>query len=285
MHSYVLELKTDNIFFKNLELLLSKINECEENSIVLAPELYLSGFSYDRMKEASEFSKIATKEILKLSKNKIIGISMIEEIDSDNEYLWDKTVASKFKQLRSSASCQTKNSNINSNIKLHFLNVFKLFYNEKVVYKQAKANLFPLGFEHLYFEPGKIENINLFEINGVKIGILICFEIRFIEFWQRLRGADLILVSAVWTKSRKVHFQSLTQALAIANQSYVLASDSANLCGASAIINSFGDVIKSDDVKDSNNNECVLYSKIDLSLVTKAKNVMAIDKIINLRNL
>ncbi len=55
MNLIALQVKTTNDFQKNLEELKNLINSCEENSIILAPELALSGFSYDRMDEGFYF--------------------------------------------------------------------------------------------------------------------------------------------------------------------------------------------------------------------------------------
>jgi predicted amidohydrolase len=46
--------------------------------------------------------------------------------------------------------------------------------------------------------------------------------------WDRLRGADIIIVPAQWGKLRGHHFTTLLSALAVANQCYVVACDSAN---------------------------------------------------------
>ena len=48
----------------------------------------------------------------------------------------------------------------------------------------------------------------------------------------------------MWGKLRKEHYESLTKALTITNQCYVIASDSANknMAKSSAIISPFGNV-------------------------------------------
>lgn len=55
----------------------------------------------------------------------------------------------------------------------------------------------------------------------------------------------------MWGKGRKEHFETLTKALAIANQCYVVAANSAAsyCCKSSCIINPFGEVIKDDSKK------------------------------------
>ena len=56
MKLIALQIKTTANFQENLDELKSLIISCEKDSIILAPELALSGFSYNRMDEASTFS-------------------------------------------------------------------------------------------------------------------------------------------------------------------------------------------------------------------------------------
>jgi predicted amidohydrolase len=41
---------------------------------------------------------------------------------------------------------------------------------------------------------------------------VICFELRFIDFWKKMQGADLILIPSMWGKPRKQNFETLTRA-------------------------------------------------------------------------
>ena len=62
-------------------------------------------------------------------------------------------------------------------------------------------------------------------INGVKIGLTICYDIRFPEIYRAYRkaGADLLINMAAWPLSRKIHWDSLTCARAVENQTYMVA--------------------------------------------------------------
>jgi len=211
---YSLQFKTTSNFETNLSKLESLILKCENNSIILAPEVCLSGFYYEDMRSASIFTLQAIKKLKVLSINKIIALTMIEEKESN------------------------------------YYNTLFVFFNGEIVYKQSKVELFTIGGEIENFKKISIP-FKIFEIDGIKFGALICFELRFINHWQELRGADIILVPAMWGKSRKKHFEQLNSALAIANQCYVIASDSSNedMAKSSAIITPFGD-IKSGDTKE-----------------------------------
>lgn len=209
-----MQIKTKQNFAKNLERVEEFISQCGKNAIICAPEVVLTGFAYQRMKEASEFSKLATERLLSCSakyKNTLI-ITMIEE----------------------------KNKK--------FFNNLKVFHKGEIIHKQSKNKLFLLGDEQLHFQAGQKDEISIFEINGIKCAALICFELRFTDLWEQIKGAQIIFISAQWGKARKNHFEILSTALAVANQAFVVASDSANdtMAKGSAIITPYGVVYKND---------------------------------------
>ena len=213
MKLVALHIKTSHDFKKNLKNLTSLISLQEEGSFILAPELCLTGFSYDRMDEASEFAQKAKKKIKKLSKNRIIATTFIEKEDLD------------------------------------YFNTLYIFHKGKVIHTQSKHRLFALGDELDYFESGKLENMKVIDIDGLKVATLICFEMRFPQYWLKILGADLILNPSMWGAKRKVHYEAMSKALAIANQCYVLAANSANdnMAKSSGIITPWGDEFRDDE--------------------------------------
>ena len=215
MNLIVLQLKTTSSFEKNLQRLESKIKSTPKNSFLLAPELYLTGYSYNQLEEAVLFTQKSIKNLKNLSKNKTIAITMT-----------------------------TKKRN-------NFFNTLHIFHKGKIVHLQSKAILFVLDDERKYFTAGNTQDIKVINIDGLKVAALICFELRFIDLWKQVQGADIILVPAMWGKLRKEHYKSLTKALAITNQCYVMASDSANknMAKSSAIISPFGEVTIDDTKK------------------------------------
>ncbi len=211
---YSLQLETSKDFQKNLESLVSKIDSCEDGSIILAPEVALTDFCYDRMDEAGAFADTAIKALEEKSKNRTIALTLI-----------------------------TKDGG-------KYQNTFFALHNGKTVHTQNKHKLFGFGGEHTHFKAGKKSEIKIFEIEGIKCASLICFELRFIDLWKQTRGADIIFVPARWGVLRKSHYESLCHALAIANQCYVIASDSSDAAYAkgSAIISPFGERVIDDDL-------------------------------------
>lgn len=143
MNLISLQIKTSNDFEKNLENLKNLIMSCKDNSIILAPELAIIGFAYDRMDEAAAFSEKIIEELKKLSENKAIALTTI--IKENNK----------------------------------FYNRLFIFYKNKILHTQDKIKLFPLGEEDKYFTASKENSIKIIDINGLKIATLICFELRF----------------------------------------------------------------------------------------------------------
>ena len=213
--------------FKTLKRLLDKT---PEHSIVLAPELCLSGYKYDSLKESAEFSQNILPQLQKLSTCKTIALTLIEEIDGQ------------------------------------YFNNLKIFHNGKIVQTRAKARLFPLGDEQMHFNSGQDKDIETIEIDGIKIATLICFELRFTELWQKTLGADIILVPAFWGKLRKAHLKTLGEALAIANQTFVIVANSSDeeMASSSAIITPFGDVYRDDSA-------FIIKHEVDLNEIKKMR--------------
>ncbi len=198
---------------ENLNHLILLIEQCDEDAIIVAPEVCLTGYDYENFEDAVAFTSEAITKLLAHLKNRILILTVIEKKD-DGVY-----------------------------------NVAKVLHSNAVIYNQSKAKLFKFGDEHLYFKAGNENDIALFEVDGITMGILICFELRFKTFWQQLEGADIIAIPARWGAVRAQNFRSLTNALAIMNQCYVIASDASNdeFTAHSAIINPFGTEIRNGD--------------------------------------
>jgi predicted amidohydrolase len=206
--------ETDPDFAKNLDRLLTLIDQAPEDAIIVAPEVALSGFAYDRFEEAATFTPIALEKLLGCIKNRLLIFTAITQENGS------------------------------------FYNIAYVLHNGAILHRQAKVKLFTLGAEHEHFSAGKEGDITSFDFEGIKMGILICFELRFKTLWQRLEGCDIIAVPAQWGKLRADHFQTLTTALAIMNQCYVIASDAANVdtTALSGIITPFGGEIRNSGV-------------------------------------
>ncbi len=204
-----LAFKSENRSYEaNLASLLELIHTAPSDAIIVLPELSITNFDYDNFEEAAAYAGVITQALLEIKSEQIIVVTMIEKRED-----------------------------------AHFYNIAKVFHRGVIVHEQAKVELFKFGGEHDYFSAGSADEIVTFEVDGLRFGVLICFEIRFKRFWQQLEGADILLIPAQWGKLRTQNFVSLTNALAIINQCYVVASDTSNsdTTGMSGIITPFGE--------------------------------------------
>ena len=127
----------------------------------------------------------------------------------------------------------------------------------EIVSTYDKTHLFTFADEGKVFEEGK--NFSTFELDGVKCGVAICYDLRFPEFIRKaaLTGIEILFVPAAWSLKRLTPRQILTKARAIENQIFVVFANSA---GISEIINPLGEVIA-----ESNIGEEILTAEVDLN--------------------
>ena len=201
---------TDPSFERNLDHLCTLISQSPEDAFIVASEVCMSGFAYDRFSEAALFTQQALARLLQLIDEQILIFTAITQHEEQ------------------------------------FFNIAYVLHKGKIIHTQGKAKLFALGGEHERFAPADENSIVPVEIDGLKIGILICFELRFKSLWKQLEGCDIIAIPAQWGKLRSDHFITLTNALAVMNQCYVVASDGANedTSAMSGIITPFGGEIR-----------------------------------------
>ena len=95
----------------------------------------------------------------------------------------------------------------------------------ELVANYDKVHLVPMLHEHKYLAAGS--NTTTYEIEGIKFGFAICYDIRFCELIRKLAldGAQALIISAEWPLVRLSHWQALLKARAIENQCYVLAAN------------------------------------------------------------
>jgi predicted amidohydrolase len=135
-----------------------------------------------------------------------------------------------------------------------------LIYNSQVlidakgdiVAKYRKTHLYAVApvAEHACFAAG--DAFASFALGDLRFGFSICYDLRFPEMYRKLvteHDVGALLISSAWPFPRVEHWSVLTQARAIENQAYVIASnrvgkdDELWFCGSSAIIDPRGVVI------------------------------------------
>ena len=119
-------------------------------------------------------------------------------------------------------------------------------------------------------------------LDGIKIGLSICYDIRFPELYRayRIAGADLMVNMAAWGANKKIPWDSMTTSRAVENQTYFVAltqtgtlmNGSKNL-GHSMIIDYKGDILSEINYKEGG-----IYAEIDLEEMYKFRDKCTILK-------
>ncbi len=148
-------------------------------------------------------------------------------------------------------------------------------FNKKgeCVVEYDKTHLFSYAKEHEYFQAG--DRVTTFELDGVKCGVIICYDIRFLELVRTLalQEIEVLFVPAQWPVPRINHWEILNQARAIENQMYVVCVNSCGVAGEtaygghSAIINPWGEVLAKAGDKDE-----IITAELDFGIVERLRN-------------
>ena len=107
------------------------------------------------------------------------------------------------------------------------------------------------------------------ELDSVKIGLSICYDIRFPELYRAYRkaGADIMVNMAAWGASKKIPWDSMTTSRAVENQTYfvaltqtgILKNGERNL-GHSIIYDYKGDILS-----EISEGEGAIFAEVDLN--------------------
>jgi omega-amidase len=131
-----------------------------------------------------------------------------------------------------------------------------------------KMHLFPLMGETREFCGG--DRCDVFDTELGKIGIIICYDLRFPELARKLAcaGAELIILPAEFPYPRFDHWRCLLQARAIENQCYVMGvnrvgrHDTTKFFGNTSIYDPWGNLLAG-----SGDRESLVLGRIDLETV------------------
>ena len=135
-----------------------------------------------------------------------------------------------------------------------------------------KTHLFtPMG-EDNYYTPG--DRLCTFVLDGVKCGLIICYDVRFPELTRSLTvpGLDMLFVVSQWPKVRTFHLRSLTTARALETQMFLVCCNSCGTAGQtvyggnSAIIDPWGETVAL-----AGETEEILTADCDLQILTNIR--------------
>ncbi len=108
----------------------------------------------------------------------------------------------------------------------HFYNTCPVINRDgKVVTTYSKNHL----FSYYGCEEGKFVDTGkspvMVNIDGIKVGLTICYDIRFPEIYRAYRkaGADLFVNCAAWGLSKPVPWECMTRSRAVEEQTYMVA--------------------------------------------------------------
>ncbi|MCR4442407.1 MAG: carbon-nitrogen family hydrolase [Peptococcaceae bacterium] len=143
------------------------------------------------------------------------------------------------------------------------------------VARYDKVHLFRLMREDQYLAAG--EQRAVFELDGVKCAVIICYDLRFPELVRALAldGAQVLFVPAQWPMPRIHPWRILIQARAIENQMFVAGVNRVGkegrylFFGHSMVVDPSGDVLA-----EGSEDEELLLADIDLEQVKKVREYM-----------
>lgn len=116
----------------------------------------------------------------------------------------------------------------------------------------------------------------IIEVDGVRVGIANCYDVRFPELFRTMadRGVDVISLSAAWVsgKGKEEHWEVLTKARAIENVSWVVASGTVgpDAVGLSRVIDPLGVVVAAANAHD----EGLIFADIDEDRTRAARRML-----------
>lgn len=204
---------------ENYEKAEQLIREVAKNGaeIVILPEMWNTGFAYEKLNKLADENGARTKTFLQ---------KLAKEL---NIHIVGGSVAIKI------------------NAKL-YNTMYVINRKGQVISEYNKVHLFQALNEHKYLSPG--DRMNRFDFDCLQAAGVICYDIRFPE-WIRahaLAGAKVIFVTSQWPTERIDHWKTLLQARAIENQCFIVAvnrisRNSQNFNGQSMIIEPWGEVL------------------------------------------
>ena len=147
-----------------------------------------------------------------------------------------------------SVALESKDSNKTTNTS------FVINRNGNIVGRYDKIHMYKVNKPDLKLDekddtiPGK--DLGVFELDSVKIGVGICFDLRFPEYFRELikRGVEIIFLPSHFNKNTgAIAWDTLTKARAIENQVYFCAVNQTGekLCANTKVISYDGEILKS----------------------------------------
>jgi predicted amidohydrolase len=189
----------------NLDIATAALHRVARKNCQLAvlPEMWSCGYDYRNMAElAGETPRVLEKLREECRKLEMVTVGSLPELDNGTVY-----------------------------------NTAYVIDKGELVGSYRKLHLFSTMREDQFLGSG--EQSLVAETSVGKLGIAICYDLRFPELFRKLalEGAEIICLPAEWPKPRQEHWKTLLRARAIENQLFVIA---ANCCGIQGKLDFFG---------------------------------------------
>lgn len=278
MHAFVLQMTStpdvdENIAYVNQQLELAKsAGNLAENSVVVLPECFANFGGKDK-------SNLAISEPI---------MSGETAIDPNSSYPVQEKLARIAKQYQIflvAGSFPTKSSRDNK-----FCASCLVFNPEgALIADYQKIHLFDVDVDDntgSYRESDSTEageQLVCFDTDWGKIGVAICYDLRFPGLFQALRNQGVsafVLPSAFTEKTGEAHWQTLLAARAIENQCYMVASNQNGVhqngrqtFGHSMIISPWGEVLQNAERQNG-----LFGAKLDRQRITDIRQAMPVAK-------
>jgi predicted amidohydrolase len=213
----------------NVNQMVQLLNSIEKSSmdLIVFPEnsLFLRIVKLSAQMGVQSLKEVHWQILQKIVNQKnihlLLGASLVVKNNRDNSKNGDR------KNIK--VTIQNKSGAVNSNKSINGIVHLAPMKKPKIVYK--KIHLFdvdvkgaPPSRESDIFKHGKKPEI--INIKGWKIGLSICYDVRFSELYLKYakKNVDLILIPAAFlVPTGKAHWHTLVRARAIESQAYVLA--------------------------------------------------------------
>ncbi|GAF63129.1 putative hydrolase [Bacillus sp. TS-2] len=217
----------------------NEIEKAEKPDILILPELWTTGYRLEDLQEIAEVPEGETYKLLSELAQKyainIVGGSIAVKV---GEKIYNRA----------------------------------LVFNRtgQLIYQYDKMHLVPMLNEPDFLTAGD-KRARLFTLDGYRMGLIICYDLRFPELARSLalEGMDVLFVVAEWPEARFQHWEVLQQGRAIENQCFLVSCNTVGedqgtiFAGCSKIINPWGDII----IEGTKNKEETITSLIDIKTV------------------
>lgn len=189
----------------NLDTATAALRRVAQRDCQLAvlPEMWSCGYDYRNMAKLAEETPRVLRRLQEECRDlNIVTVGSLPELDGDTIY-----------------------------------NTAYIVDKGEIVGSYRKLHLFSTMHEDRFLGSG--DNSLVVDTSVGKLGIAICYDLRFPELFRKLalEGAEIVCLPAEWPKPRQEHWKTLLRARAIENQLFVIAS---NCCGVQGKLDFFG---------------------------------------------